>query len=186
MMVKVCGITRREDAEAAAKFGADALGFIFYPPSPRYVTPQQAAKLGEGLSPLRVGIFVNETAATIETAMRAAKLDVIQIYSGDAPHGARIWKAFRVQGPFDIRLAEGAEAVLLEGAGNGLKFDWSLAPQGQKVILAGGLNPSNVAEAIRVVRPWGVDASSGLESAPGVKDARKVQAFIEEARSVGP
>jgi phosphoribosylanthranilate isomerase len=185
MMVKVCGITRREDAEAAAKYGADALGFIFVGQSPRYVTPEHAAKLSDGLPPLRVGIFVNETAATIETTMRAAKLDVVQIYSGEPPYGARVWKAFRVKGPFDMKLAEGAEAVLLDGPSNGVKFDWTFAPHGLKVILAGGLNPSNVAEAVRTVRPWGVDASSGLESAPGIKDPRKVRAFIEEARRVG-
>ncbi len=182
MMVKVCGITRREDAETAEKYGADAIGFIFYGPSPRYVTPERAAELADGLKPLRVGIFVNESAATIETAMRAAKLDIIQIYSGEPPYGARVWKAFRVKGPFDMDQAEGAEAVLLEGPANGIKFDWSYVPRGLKVILAGGLNPSNVAEAIRAVRPWGVDASSGLESAPGIKDARRVRAFIEEAR----
>ena len=116
MMVKVCGITRREDAEAAVAAGASALGFVFYPHSPRYVTPERAAELGEGLDVWKVGVFVEETAASIEAVMRAARLDVAQIYGGGAPAGARVWKAFRVDRALDSRSAgDGAEAVLLDG-----------------------------------------------------------------------
>jgi phosphoribosylanthranilate isomerase len=229
MMIKVCGITRREDAEAAVEAGASALGFVFVPSSPRYVTPERAAELGKGLPILKVGVFENETAASVEAVMRAAKLDIAQIYGGAAPRGARVWKAFRMNGTFDSAQAvvaerlgvdqaqvdptassadapgadsleivelvmtfqeafdpaiDGAEAVLLDGPRNGISFDWSLAQSGGvNVIVAGGLDASNVAEAIRTVRPWGVDASSRLESSPGVKDHLKVRRFIDAARN---
>jgi phosphoribosylanthranilate isomerase len=183
MMIKVCGITRREDALVAAEAGASALGFVFYPPSPRYVTPQRAAELGAGLDVWKVGIFVDESPAAIDAVMRAARLDVAQIYGGNAPAGIRVWKAFRVADSFDRSLAEGAEAVLLDGAKNGVSFDWKLARgAAEKVIVAGGLNAANVAEAIRIAQPWGVDASSQLETAPGIKDHDKVRAFIKAAQ----
>lgn len=186
MMIKVCGITRREDAVAAAEAGASALGFIFYPKSPRYVTPNQVAQLGEGLDVLKVGVFVDEQAATIEAAIRAARLDVVQIYGGVAPAGTRVWKAFRVGDSFDRSLGQGAEALFLDGAANGVPFDWAQARNAaDKVIVAGGLDAANVAEAIRAARPWGVDASSRLETAPGVKDREKVRAFVEAARQAG-
>lgn len=183
-MVKICGITRRQDAEAAVEAGASALGFVFYPPSPRYVSPERAAELGEGLPVLKVGVFQDETAASIEAAVRAAKLDIAQIYNSGAPHGARVWKAFRAIRKFEPEMAEGAEAVLLDGPANGIGFDWTVARNsGAKIILAGGLDASNVASAIRTVKPWGVDASSKLESSPGLKDNEKVRQFIEAARN---
>jgi len=182
MMVKVCGITRREDAEAAVEAGASALGFVFVASSPRYVTPERAAELGQGLSILKVGVFEKESAASLKETMRLARLDVAQIYGGAAPEGARVWKAFRLSGPLDPAVAEGAEALLLDGPANGISFDWSLArTNGVNVIVAGGLDASNVAEAIRTVKPWGVDASSKLESSPGVKDREKVRRFVEAA-----
>jgi len=183
-MVKICGITRREDAEAAVEAGASGLGFVFYPPSPRYVTPERAAELGRGLAILKVGVFQDETAAAIEEMMRAAKLDVAQIYNSGVPAGARVWKALRVSGAIDARSAEGAEALVLDGPANGISFDWSLAKvSGAKIILAGGLDASNVADAIRAVKPWGVDASSKLECLPGIKDHEKVRRFVEAARN---
>lgn len=187
MMVKVCGITRREDAVAAAEAGASAIGFIFYPKSPRYIAPERAAELGEGLALWKVGIFVDEKPAGIAAVMRAAHLDIAQIYGGEAPHGARVWKAFRVTGPLNPALANGAEAVLLDGVSkdgvsNGIAFDWSVARTVTgKVIVAGGLDAANVADAIRVARPWGVDASSRLETSPGVKDRDKIRAFVRAA-----
>jgi phosphoribosylanthranilate isomerase len=184
MMVKVCGITRREDAEVAAEAGASAIGFIFYPRSPRYVTPERAAELGFGLPVLKVGVFVDETVASTEAVMRAAKLDIVQLYGGEAPKVARVWRAFRLpQSSGWIALDDsGAEAVLLDGPANGVPFDWRRAGgAGTKVIVAGGLDASNVAEAIRVARPWGVDASSRLETAPGVKDHDKVRQFVKAA-----
>jgi phosphoribosylanthranilate isomerase len=183
MMVKVCGITRREDAEAAVGAGASALGFVFVPSSPRRVTPERAAELGHGLPILKVGVFESGgSGLSLKEIMRVAQLDVVQIYGGGAPEGVRVWKAFRVSGAFDPALANGAEAVLLDGPANGIAFDWSLArANGAKIIVAGGLDGSNVAEAIRTVKPWGVDASSRLESSPGVKDHEKVRRFVEAA-----
>ena len=183
MMIKVCGITRREDAVAAAEAGASALGFIFYPESPRYVTPERAAELGDGLPVWKVGVFVDETPSAIEAAILTARLGIVQIYGSVAPAGARVWKAFRVGDRFDHSLAHGAEAVLLDGAGNGSSFDWRIARgASEKVIIAGGLDASNVAEAIRTAQPWGVDASSRLEIAPGIKDHEKMRRFIRAAQ----
>jgi phosphoribosylanthranilate isomerase len=182
MMVKVCGITRREDAEVAVEAGASAIGFIFYPKSPRYVVPEKARELGDGLDVLKVGVFVDETAASIESVMRAANLDVVQIYGGDAPVGSRVWKAFR-DSP---QLTGLCEAILLDGPATGQPFDWSIA-RGlrnliSRIIVAGGLDASNVADAIRIAEPWGVDASSRLESSPGIKDHEKMRQFIKAAR----
>jgi phosphoribosylanthranilate isomerase len=184
-MVKICGITRREDAEAAVEAGASALGFIFYPPSPRYVPPERAADLAQDLNVLKVGVFVNETRATVEAVARAAKLGVVQLYGGDAPDGLRVWRAFRMNEEIHSEQAHDAEAVLLDGPANGIPFDWTKARHAgeMKLILAGGLDASNVAEAIRVAKPWGVDASSKLETAPGIKDHEKVRRFIEAARN---
>jgi phosphoribosylanthranilate isomerase len=180
MMIKICGITRRADAEAAVEAGASAIGFIFHKQSPRYVTPEQAAALGDGLKTWKVGVFVDESTAAIEVVMRAAKLDVAQIYGGDAPANARVWRAFR---PDDAVDARDAEAILLDGPANGISFDWTKARrESGKIIVAGGLDASNVAEAIRVAKPWGVDASSKLESSPGIKDVEKVRAFIFAAQ----
>jgi len=183
MMIKVCGITRREDALVAAEAGASAIGFVFYPGSPRCVTADRAAALGEGLDVWKAGIFVDESPANIAAVLREARLDVAQIYGGAAPKHARTWKAFRVTGVFDRALGEGAEAVLLDGMQSGIPFDWMLARgAAAKVIIAGGLDASNVAEAIRIAGAWGVDASSKLETAPGIKDHDKVRAFVKAAR----
>jgi len=181
VMVKICGITRRQDAEAAVEAGASAIGFVFYSKSPRYVTPRIAAQLGAGLDVWKVGVFQDESPALIEDVMRAANLDVAQIYGGGLPPVPRVWRSFRPGWP--ARLSEVVEAILLDGPANGIAFDWKQARGfAEKLILAGGLNPSNVAEAIRIARPWGVDASSGLESAPGVKDHDKVRQFVKAAR----
>jgi phosphoribosylanthranilate isomerase len=182
MMIKVCGITRREDAEVAVDAGASALGFIFYPKSPRYTSPAHARELGSGLAAIKVGIFVDESAASIEEVMRSAKLDVAQIYGGTAPAGARIWKAQRVTTGAPVPVSD-CEAVLLDGQANGVSFDWAVARGvAERVIIAGGLDAANVADAIRIAQPWGVDASSKLESSPGIKDHEKVRAFVKAAR----
>ena len=201
MIVKVCGITRREDAEAAVEAGASALGFIFYKPSPRYVTPENACELGESLNVWKVGVFVDESPASIEAVMRAASLDVAQIYGGAALSGTRIWRAIRIsvdglprphgQGLQTLPIRAGwksesqqAEALFLDSHGNGVSFNWTLARDAaEKVIIAGGLDASNVAEAIRIARPWGVDASSKLEVSPGIKDHDKMRRFIDAARN---
>jgi phosphoribosylanthranilate isomerase len=209
MMIKICGITRREDALEAAEAGASAIGFIFYPKSPRYVTPEKAAGLGEDIAALKVGVFVDESPAAIEDVMRAAKLDVAQIYggAGGVPDGARVWRAFRVpvescdlvesvMALEEAGVFSNADAVLLDGPGNGASFDWEFARglrdalrdelgASARVIVAGGLDASNVAQAIREAEPWGVDASSRLESAPGIKDHKKVREFIKAAQAPG-
>ena len=144
------------------------------------MTPAAAADLGEGLDAWKVGVFVDESPATIESVMRAAKLDIAQVYGGATPEKARVWKAFR---PADTVNTAGAEAILLDGPANGISFDWTIArDQEHKIIVAGGLDASNVAEAIRIAKPWGVDASSKLESSPGIKDREKVRAFVKAAR----
>ncbi len=181
-MVKVCGITRREDAEAAVAAGASAIGFVFYPKSPRYVTSKAAKELGAGLDIWKVGVFQDESPSIIEETMRAAQLDIAQVYGGDLPNVPRIWRACRPNSP--ARTSESVEAILLDGPANGITFDWNKT-RGffpEKIILAGGLNASNVAEAIRIAKPWGVDASSGLESAPGIKDHEKVRQFVKAAQ----
>lgn len=188
-MIKVCGITRREDAEAAVEAGASALGFIFYPGSPRYVAPSRALVLGEGLDVMRVGVFVEETAAAIQAVMHSAKLDVAQVYGGDTPPEKRVWRAIRVADTAPDKsafpCAFPCEALFLDGSTNGVSFDWRVARgAAERVIIAGGLDASNVGEAIRIAEPWGVDASSRLESAPGIKDHEKVRRFIHAAREV--
>ena len=193
MMVKVCGITNQADADAAA--GAGALGFNFYRPSPRYVDPEAAAAIATPAGMLRVGVFVNEPRA-VEIA-RQARLDVIQLHGDEqaAPAGFPVWKAFRVTSDFSIdRLTFPAEAYLLDApgdlyGGSGHSFDWSRAKGDwsrakgaeRKILLAGGLGPDNVQQAIVMARPWGVDACSRLELRPGIKDHAKVARFIELA-----
>jgi len=180
-MVKICGITRREDAEAAVEAGASAIGFISAASSPRYITPERAAEIGRGLNVWKVGVFVDETAASVDAVARAAALDIVQVYSGETPKLPRVWRAYRM--PLPAHAAPDAEAVLLDGPANGITFDWALAAgAASKVILAGGLDASNVAEAIRIGRPWGVDASSRLETAPGIKDHGKMREFIRAAK----
>ena len=205
MMIKICGITRREDALEAVEAGASAIGFIFYPKSPRFVTPEKARELGEGIAALKVGVFVDESPASIEDVMRVAKLDVVQIYGGSVSAGTRVWRAFRVpvescdivesvMALEEAGIFANADAVLLDGPGNGASFDWEFARglrdalndepgASARVIVAGGLDASNVAEAIREAAPWGVDASSRLESAPGIKDHKKVREFIKAAQA---
>jgi len=179
MIIKVCGITRREDALAAVEAGASALGFIFYRLSPRYVTVERAAELGADLAVLKVGVFVDEAPETIAGVMRTARLDIAQIYGGTAPLGARVWRAFR--GPDTPPLGD-AEAVLLDSPQTGVPFDWRVARGvAERVIIAGGLDALNVGEAIRIAEPWGVDASSRLESSPGIKDHARVRGFVQAA-----
>jgi phosphoribosylanthranilate isomerase len=188
MMIKICGITRREDAVAAAEAGASAIGFIFYKKSPRYIAPENARELGDGLELLKVGVFVDEPPESLTQIMAEAKLDVAQIYGAFRIKGPmRFWQAVRIPaGNGGFAFAAGScEAIFLDSSGNGVSFDWQKArpiAERHKVVLAGGLSASNVAEAIRIAQPWGVDASSALESAPGVKDHEKVRQFILAAK----
>jgi phosphoribosylanthranilate isomerase len=182
MMIKICGITNREDALAAVDAGASALGFNFYPKSPRYITPDAAAEIAMDLPILKVGVFVDNLAPT--------NMDVLQLHGNespeDVPAGRRVWKAFRVTPEWDASIMSAfsnVEAFLLDGPtpGAGISFDWRKATGMKQVILAGGLGPDNVAEAIRQARPWGVDACSRLERAPGLKDHDKVRRFVRAA-----
>jgi phosphoribosylanthranilate isomerase len=197
MMVKICGITNREDALAAVECGAGALGFNFYPASPRYIRPEEAARIGGKLPPgvWKVGVFVNETTPEIARICQAAGLDVAQLHGDEPPEtiatGMRIWKALRVDEGFTSARMEPyeVEAFVLDApteayGGSGRTFEWSRARDtGKKVVLAGGLEESNVREAIRLVRPWGVDACSSLEIAPGRKDHARMARFVAAALS---
>ncbi len=192
MMVKICGITNLEDALAAIDGGASALGFNFWPGSPRYVTPQRArAVMGELPAGVwKVGVFVDEAPETVAAVAREVGLDVAQLHGHETgsnfPQGVRVWKAIRIGGHFDRAGLDQypAEALLLDGMANGVAFDWTLAAGvPRKVIVAGGLDASNVAQAITQARPWGVDACSRLESAPGKKDHVKMAQFLKAALS---
>ncbi len=190
MMVKICGITNVEDALAAIEGGAAALGFNFWPRSPRYVRPEAARKMLERLPATvwKAGVFVDETAGAVAEIVRETGLDIAQLHgretAADFPVGVRVWKAIRIGASFDAAaLAEyPAEAVLLDGPANGVPFDWTLAAgASRKVIIAGGLDAGNVRRAIEQARPWGVDACSCIESAPGKKDHRKMAEFLKAA-----
>lgn len=192
MMVKICGITNLEDALAAIEGGASALGFNFWPGSPRHVAPEKARALIAKLpaSVFKVGVFVDEAPETVAAVAREAGLDVAQLHGHETgsnfPQGVRVWKAIRIGGPFHRAGLDQypAEALLLDGAANGVTFDWTLAAGiPGKVIVAGGLDASNVGKAIQQARPWGVDACSRLESAPGKKDHTKMAQFLKAALS---
>jgi len=195
MMVKVCGITTLDDATAAIEAGASALGFNFYPKSPRYIDPERASEIVAHLAPgiMKVGVFVNEPGDSMGSAARTAGMDIVQLHGATiAPTGMRAWRALRVSEEFDFASLDAldAEAFLLDAfssdawGGTGRTWDWTLAAgTGQRIILAGGLDASNVGEAIRKARPWGVDACSRIESSPGKKDHAKMRAFIEAALS---
>lgn len=194
--IKVCGITRPEDARAAVEFGADALGLVFYAPSPRCVTVEQAWEIARIVPPFitLVGLFVNETKLTVRRIMEAVPIQLLQFHGDEEESFCRSFhapyiKAARVRPGLDlIKYAESypsAQGLLLdayvEGYGGGGKpFDWSLIPPGLPLplILSGGLDADNVTEAVRRVRPWAVDVSSGVEAAKGIKDAGKIAAFI--------
>ncbi len=201
--VKICGITRPEDGLAAARLGADAIGLVFYPPSPRAVTPAQAADIVRALPPFvtTVGLFVNATPEAIAEAADAAALDLLQFHGDEPPeactgHGRPWIKALRMAPELDVaaeaRCYAGARGLLLDAyrpgvpGGTGETFDWARIPAGLSLplILAGGLTPENVAAAVRQVRPWAVDVSGGVEAEKGIKDAAKVAAFIDEVRRV--
>jgi phosphoribosylanthranilate isomerase len=189
-VVKICGITEEEDGGVALACGANSLGFNFYRQSPRYLTFDRARELIEALPGdyLRVGVFVNPTESELNEALSSVRLDVIQLHGNHCatpPSGVRVWRSVAV--PATIPPGETAEAFLLDSptpqfGGSGRTFDWSLAAGfPHRAILAGGLDATNVAEAVRAARPWGVDACSRLESQPGRKDASRVRAFIQAA-----
>ena len=206
LRIKICGITRKEDAWAAVDAGADALGFVFVPGTPRFIEPERAASITRHLPPFVscVGLFVNADPALIRAAVTEARLDTVQLHGDESPEvglllrgQVRVIQAFRVQGP-EILLQlpnyrKSADAWLLDAyvpgaaGGTGARFDWNLAVEarelGHPLILAGGLKPENIADAVRQVRPFAVDVSSGVEISPGRKESEKVQRLIAAARS---
>jgi phosphoribosylanthranilate isomerase len=198
--VKICGITRSEDLQAACNAGADALGFVFYAKSPRHLAVEQAAALVNQLPPFvqSVGLFVDAEPAFVEAVLKSVPLDLLQFHGNEAPEQCRRFgrpylKAIRMKPGADLVKYcadfHDARALLLDAyvpgvpGGTGERFDWNLIPAGlpKPIVLSGGLNPDNVALAVKTVRPWAVDVSSGVESAPGIKDAARVAAFIENA-----
>lgn len=186
MIVKVCGITTEEDLRVCVEAGANALGFNFYSKSPRYITGEQADVLTRSVPDgiLKVGIFVNESPDQVAALAAQARLDVVQLHGGSTT--LRMWRAVPAGQPLED---PGAEAFLIdtpsrtEHGGTGRTFAWSLASghAGKRIILAGGLDATNVFSAIQAVHPWGVDACSRLESSPGRKDPHKVRDFIQAA-----
>ena len=200
--VKICGITRVQDGIAAALAGADAIGLVFAAESPRHVTPEQAHTIARALPPFvaTVALFVNPSVAEVDAVLKTVRPDVLQFHGEEAPQFCRAFgvpwlKAFRVRPGVDLLQSvvsyADARGWLLDAwspaahGGTGARFDWDLIPRDlpRPVVLAGGLNPANVAEAVRRVRPWAVDVSSGVEAGKGIKDAALIAAFIKETRN---
>jgi phosphoribosylanthranilate isomerase len=197
--VKICGITRLEDALAAVRLGADALGFNLWPRSKRYVPPAQARAIVRRLPAFvtAVGVFVDPTRDEVLRAIDQSGVGVAQLHGDEPPElcaslPVPVLKAIRLTGPQALAqlAAYEVQAFLLDApsagyGGSGTTCDWSLAAAVARelsVVLAGGLGPDNVAEAVRAVRPWAVDVASGVESAPGVKDEERMRRFVERAK----
>tara|TARA_B100001939_G_scaffold60526_1_gene49607 strand:+ start:321 stop:929 length:609 start_codon:yes stop_codon:yes gene_type:complete len=199
--VKFCGLRHKDDIADAVALGVDALGFVFYEPSSRYVAPKDAATLTRAVPAFltRVGLFVNENAETIKRIFEIARLNLIQYHGEESPEfcdsvGLPYIKAFRVQQDMDIRGAidryPNASGFLLDAyvkgqpGGTGERFDWGLIPRSYApIILAGGLTPDNAKDAIEQVAPWALDVSGGIESKPGRKDPDKMARFMDACRS---
>jgi phosphoribosylanthranilate isomerase len=194
--IKICGITRAQDLQATLAAGVDAIGLVFYPPSPRCVAPEQARALAQAVPPFvsRVGLFVNAEPQDVRATLAAVPLDVLQFHGDEdaaycAQFGRPYLKAARMRPGLDLlefaRCHYRAQGLLLDAfvegyGGGGQSFDWSLIPPALPLpmILSGGLSASNVREAVVSVRPWAVDVSSGVEVAKGIKDAGKIDAFV--------
>jgi phosphoribosylanthranilate isomerase len=198
--IKICGLSRPEDVEAAVEAGADAIGFVFHPASPRFVSIDRAALLARVLPPFvtPVGLFVNADVETIATAMAAISGLVLQFHGDETAGECAAWgraflKVARMAPGFDLldfarRFGE-AQGLLLDAhveafGGSGKVFDWSLVPPGvpHRLVLSGGLHAGNVGSGILALRPWAVDVSSGVESSRGVKDAAAIRAFCDAVR----
>jgi phosphoribosylanthranilate isomerase len=201
--IKICGITRIEDGLAAARLGADAIGLVFYEATPRYVTVDQARAIAQALPPFvsRVGLFVDVDADRVRATVSTVGLDILQFHGEESAETYRAFgrpyiKAVRMWDDVDLyaqqRAYPDAIGLLLDTyvkhtpGGSGETFDWRLVPRDleKPIILAGGLTADNVKDAIKVVRPFAVDVSSGVEETKGVKDPEKISAFIERVREV--
>jgi phosphoribosylanthranilate isomerase len=202
MFVKICGIARWDDAVDVAEAGPDAMGFVFWPQSARYVRPADAAAWVADLPPaiFKVGVFVDAAPEEVRRIVETVRLDVAQLHGSESPAaylhlGAKLWKALRAgRDRAEKAAAWSVDALLLDTysddapGGTGKLGDWEAAREfvraaHTKVLLAGGLRPESVADAIREVRPWGVDVSSGVEAGPGRKDPVRVKEFIEQCRT---
>ena len=205
MLIKVCGITNKEDAMNAVSLGVNAIGFIFYPNSPRYVTPNVVEEIAMFLPPfvITVGVFVNQDKAEIANIVQQCKLNLVQLHGDESPRDClespvRVIKAFRVASPEDIDpispyqgavsgMLLDAKEDLLDG-GTGKTFDWGLALKAKEyhipLILSGGISLKNVQKAIKLVSPYGIDICSGLEKEPGLKDYNKMQEFMTIIRQL--
>lgn len=198
--IKICGITNIEDALAAVDYGVDALGFVFFEKSPRYITPEKAKEIVSYLPPFitTIGVFVNEETEKIKEIMEFAGINVLQLHGDEQPDSCRTWhrviKAFRVRDFTDLKPLEKyrCSALLLDAyspesfGGTGQMFNWDIAVEAKRfgrIVLSGGLNPDNIEKAIRWVRPYAVDVSSGVEEEKGKKDLKKMKAFIETAKA---
>ena len=201
--VKICGITRVEDGLAACQAGADAVGLVFYAPSPRAVDVEQAGVIRRALPPFVsvVGLFVNESRETVARTAERVGLDLLQFHGDESPadcerFGLPYMKAIRVNDNVDLREASkryaNAKALVLDShdeklwGGSGRTFDWTLVPVDieRPIVLAGGLTPANVADAIARLCPYAVDVSGGVEQSPGIKDAERIAQFIREVNRV--
>jgi phosphoribosylanthranilate isomerase len=200
MLVKICGITNVDDALAAVEFGADALGFNFYAKSPRHVSFEKALKVAQEIPPsiLKVGVFVNEAEQTVKDLSIALELDYLQFHGDETPayceqFATPYWKAFRLKDGKTLELMKKYKCdyylvdtfISQSFGGTGVTGNWDLAREAKKagkIILAGGLTPENVADAIRTVGPDGVDVASGVEEKPGRKSAAKMERFISNAK----
>lgn len=205
MMIKICGITNKADAFAAVEAGADALGFVLWPQSKRYVAAEAAARIVEMLPAhiARVAVLVNPSREEVGELLATGAFTTLQFHGDETPEfcaewrgQAKVWKAFRVADAASLAPIGGysvVDAVLLDSyspasrGGTGKTFDWSLAREAKKfgrpVILSGGLTPANVREAVSIAQPDGVDVSSGVESSPGRKDHEKIREFIRNAKT---
>jgi phosphoribosylanthranilate isomerase len=191
MMVKICGITNRDDALAAVEAGASAIGFNFYRESPRYISHTGAAMIAEEIpaNVWKVGIFVNENPETIARCVLDAGLDIVQLYGSAEARGIRVWRACKISDSLrGFLLDDSVEALLVDSpsedllGGTGNTFDWSRAKGiAKKIVIAGGLDAGNVRAAIEQAQPWGVDACSSIEKSPGVKDHEKMTKFVKAA-----
>ena len=209
MKVKICGITNLDDARAALEAGADVLGFNFYAKSPRYISPEKACEIAaqvrsDGQRPLLVGVFVNAPPEEVQSILEIAQIDLAQLHGDEPVHvlerlNGRGFKALRPTSETEAEIdaewfapyGPNAPVLLIDAyrrdqyGGTGHTADWSIATklaQQYPILLAGGLTPENVAEAVRQVRPWGVDVASGVEASPGKKDAGKMKLFVERCQ----
>jgi phosphoribosylanthranilate isomerase len=204
-LVKICGITNPDDALAAVEAGADALGFMFYEPSPRHVSIEATAEIVRAIPPfvMKVGVFVNAAEEIVLRAITECGLNILQFHGDETPEYCQLFpvmtiKAFRIRDAGSLKTLTDykTDAWLLDAfaedrfGGTGERFNWDFALEARKlgrpIFLAGGLTVENVAEAVRNVRPYAVDVSSGVEASPGKKDHLKVRAFIRNAKRIVP